>query len=101
MLVDYLTVLDGGSAAATPFSDDELDQLLTIQCAVGRVFADAATRSGAELVLASTMSAGHALGSAEPWVQPFHPTMADTGGSFHPNERGMTAIAAELERLLR
>jgi lysophospholipase L1-like esterase len=111
LLVDYLTVLDKGSGAATPFSDEELHQLLLIQEATARVFRDAASLSRPELILASSLSAGHALGSAEPWVQPFHPfaaqadasvqqAMMRTGASFHPNEAGMTAIAAELQRVL-
>jgi lysophospholipase L1-like esterase len=100
LLVDYLTVLDEASARATPFSDGELGQFLIIQEAIGRVFKDAATRTGAELILASSLSAGHALGSPDPWVQPFHQTLAQTGGSFHPTEAGMAAIAAELERVL-
>jgi hypothetical protein len=95
-----------------PFSDEELGRLLLIQSAVGRVFLDAASRRGAELILASSLSAGHALGSAAPWMQPFHPVtqqndvplrqaMMRTGASFHPNEPGMAAIATELERMPR
>jgi lysophospholipase L1-like esterase len=98
LLVDYLTILDEASGSATPFTPDELGQLLVIQSAVAQVFAGAAARTGAELVLASSLSTGHALGSVDPWVQPFHRDMALT--AFHPNEAGMTAIAAELERLL-
>jgi lysophospholipase L1-like esterase len=101
VLVDYLTVLDGGSADATPFTGDEIEQFLSIQTAIGKVFADAASRTSADLLSASTLSAGHAVGSSDPWVQPFHPVLAETAGSFHPNEAGMTAIAAELERVLR
>jgi lysophospholipase L1-like esterase len=100
LLVDYLTVLDGASGPATPFSDEELGQFLVIQSAVGQVFRDASTRTGAGLILASSLSAGHALGSPEPWVQSFQRDLARTGASFHPNEAGMTAIAAELERVL-
>ena len=100
VLVAYLTVLDGASQSSTPFTDEEIAQLLVIQTAIGKVFAEAASRTGADLVRASTLSEGHALGSDEPWVQPFHQVLAQTGGSFHPNEAGMTAIAAELERLL-
>ena len=100
MLVDYLTVLDQGSASAAPFSGEEIDRLLVIQSALGQVFCEAAARSGAELFLASSLSSGHALGAPEPWVQPFHSVLAETGGSFHPNDAGMTAIASELERLL-
>jgi hypothetical protein len=47
------------------------------------------------------LSEGHALGSTDPWVQPFHRDMSRTAGSFHPNECGMAAIAEELERVLR
>jgi lysophospholipase L1-like esterase len=100
LLVDYLTVLDEVSVGAAPFSREEITQLLVIQSAIREVFRDAATRTGADLVLASSLSVGHALGSSEPWVQPFHQVMTQTGGSFHPNEAGMTAIAAELERVL-
>ena len=73
---------------------EEVAQLLVIQSAIDQIFRDAAARTGVELVLASSLSAGHALGSADPWVQPFHPILLETGGSFHPNEAGMTAIAA-------
>jgi lysophospholipase L1-like esterase len=100
ILVDYLTVLDRASAVAVPFSDDQLGQFLLIQSAIGQVFRDAASRTGAELILASSLSTGHALGSPEPWVQPFHQVLAQTAGSFHPNEAGMTAIAVELEQVL-
>ncbi|WP_096305116.1 SGNH/GDSL hydrolase family protein [Jatrophihabitans sp. GAS493] len=100
LLVDYLTVLDAGSASAVSFSQEELDQFRTIQNAIGRVFRDAATRTGAELIRASALSVEHALGSTEPWVQPFHQVLEQTGGSFHPNAEGMTAIAAQLEQVL-
>jgi lysophospholipase L1-like esterase len=100
LLVDYLTVLDKASGSATPFSDEETGKFLIIQSAVAEVFRSAAKRTGVELILASFVSSSHALGSPEPWVQPFHPDLAQTGGSFHPNEAGMAAIASELERVL-
>jgi lysophospholipase L1-like esterase len=101
LLVDYLTVLDEDSVAATPFGSDEIRALMRIQDRVAQVFRDAAARSSAELVVASALSVDHALGSSDPWVQPFRADPAASGGSFHPNEAGMTAIAAELERVLR
>lgn len=100
VLVDYLTVLDEASLSTTPFTDEEFATLLLIQDAVARVFHDAGEQTGADLVLASALSVSHALGSEEPWVQPFIQDAMRTAGSFHPNEAGMTAIAAELERLL-
>ena len=101
LLVDYLTVLDRASLDHTPFTAEELDQFLIIQSAIGTVFRHAAARSGADLVAASELSEGHALGSADPWVQPFQQDLSRAAGSFHPNERGMTAISEELERVLR
>jgi len=100
LLVDYLTVLDSASTTATPFTDGEVLKFLTIQAAIGRGFADAARRTGADLILASAISLGHALGATEPWIQPFQDDLARTAGSFHPNEDGMAAIAAELERVV-
>ena len=100
VLVDYLTVLDDASLSETPFIEEEITTFLVIQAAIGQVFRDAAERTSADLILASALSVEHALGSAEPWVQPFIPDMTRTAGSFHPNEAGMTAIAAELERVL-
>lgn len=100
VLVDYLTVLDADSASSTPFTEDELEALLAIQEAIGRVFRDAADQTGADLILASELSVDHALGSTDPWVQPFHEELTRTGGSFHPNEAGMAAIAEALERRL-
>jgi lysophospholipase L1-like esterase len=100
LLVDYLHVLDRSSSTASPFSDDEVSQFLEVQRAIDQLFCDAGARSGAEVVSASSLSAGHTLGSAEPWVQPFIPVLTETAGSFHPNEVGMRAIATELERVL-
>lgn len=100
LLVDYLTVLDDASAPATIFTEQEIDTFRAIQTAIGKVFEDAAARTGVELIRASSLGADHALGSPEPWVQPFYPVLAQTGGSFHPNEAGMTAIASELARVL-
>lgn len=103
VLVDYLTVLDEDTAASgsTPFTAVEITELLAIQAAIARAFTDAAAATGADLLRASALSTGHALGSHEPWVQPFHTDLLATGGSFHPDLAGMTAIAAALEELLR
>lgn len=102
VLVDYLSVLgdDTARSGSTPFTDSEIAELLPIQEAIAQAFADAAAATGADLLRASALSARHALGSSEPWVQPFHTDLLATGGSFHPDLAGMTAIAAALEELL-
>jgi lysophospholipase L1-like esterase len=99
-LVDYLHPIDDASVDATPFDDGEIATFLSAQGVIDQMFRDAALRSGTELLAASSLSAGHALGSTTPWVQPFRDVLEGTAGSFHPNEAGMTAIAVALEEAL-
>ncbi|WP_210769299.1 GDSL-type esterase/lipase family protein [Occultella kanbiaonis] len=100
ILVDYLTVLDPASSRSAVFSEDEVRDFLVVQAALALAFTEAADRTGADLVRASTLSTGHAWDSADPWVQPFHTDLTLTGASFHPNDAGMTAIALALARLV-
>lgn len=102
VLVDYLTVLEAdiSTPETTPFVAEELSKLLALQTAIERVFADAAAHRDVDLLLASELGRGHSLGSANPWVQPLHTALDKIGGSFHPNQAGMTAIADGLVGLL-
>lgn len=102
VLVDYLSVLDTGASTpeTTPFTEAELPKLLALQSAVERVFAEAAPQRDVDLLLASQLNRDHALGSAEPWVQPFYADPMKIAGSFHPNRAGMAAIADGVAELL-
>lgn len=102
ILVDYLTVLDESTEhdPESPFSAAETASLLRIRDGIARGYEIAATRSGAELLRASELSTDHGLGSADPWVFGFQPSLEKTAASFHPNGVGMAAIAGELVRLL-
>ena len=95
VLVDYLTVLSPDVEASddAPFDDESIGDLLQIQSTVVRAFELAAERSGAELVRVSAASSGHGLGTPEPWVFGLQRSMERVGGSFHPNEEGMRAVA--------
>ena len=89
LLVDYLTVLDAHSrSAVVDFAADELDACRALQSALVEGYAVAARHSGADLVPVSSLSRGHGLGSAEPWVSDFIPEVRRTVGSFHPNAVG-------------
>lgn len=93
VLVDYLTVLgEATTPAASTLAD--LDQVLAFRRLgeqLDTAFAEAAARTGADLVRASALSVDHVLGSAEPWVTGFRPLMKPV--PFHPNARGMRAVA--------
>ncbi|RIJ69391.1 hypothetical protein D1871_22285 [Nakamurella silvestris] len=82
------------------FTQDELELLIRTQAALSGAYRDAAATSGAELLAMWAASSDHALGSMDPWVFGFKSTVADTAGSFHPNELGMQAVADALTRLV-
>ncbi|MEU3985427.1 SGNH/GDSL hydrolase family protein [Streptomyces sp. NPDC026672] len=97
LLVDYLTVLgpDTLPGPEAPFAPDVLDGLRRLGDRVEDVFAEAAARSGAELVRIGERSRAHALGSAQPWVTGLPGRLRDlrTVVPFHPNADGMRATA--------
>lgn len=100
VLVDYLTVIGGGTSGAGWFDDAERDLFLRMRTALEGAYERAATQSGAELVRMSEVSRGHGLDSAEPWVKGLLIDPASSTGSFHPNALGMERVADELVRLL-
>ncbi|HKT55265.1 MAG TPA: SGNH/GDSL hydrolase family protein [Microbacterium sp.] len=102
LLVDYLTIVGDETAPSDdiPLQPAELEAFRRIRAGLETAFVVAAEATGAELVRGSAISRGHALGSAEPWVNPFIPELRTTLGSFHPNAAGMAAVADELVRHL-
>jgi lysophospholipase L1-like esterase len=97
ILVDYLTLIgpDAVPSARLPLSSGQLSQVRQTAAALAEAFARTADRSGADLVRASAASAGHGVGSAEPWVTGFQLGNPWRGGpvAYHPNLAGMTAVA--------
>lgn len=49
---------------------------------------------------ASALSAGHSLGTAEPWISGLQTDLHLIAGSFHPNGPGMRAVAGGIARHL-
>lgn len=100
VLVDYLTVLGGGTSGAAWFDDAERDLFLRMRTTLEGAYERAAARSGAELLRMSAASRDHGLDSAEPWVRGLLTDPASSAASFHPNALGMERVADELVRLL-
>lgn len=66
-------------------------------------FVDAASRSGALLVRDARIGTGHDACSSSPFVAQYHPALTpgwDSPVPYHPNQAGMSAVAAELQQLL-
>lgn len=100
VLVDYLTVIGGGTSGGTLFDDAERDLFLRMRTALEGAYERAAERSGAELLRVSALSRDHGLDSPEPWVSGLLTKPSVSAGSFHPNALGMERVAEELVRLL-
>jgi lysophospholipase L1-like esterase len=98
--VDYLPLVgdDTVPAPGNGLGAGEIDAFRRIGARLAEAFAAAATRTGADLVRASALGAGHALGSPEPWVTGFRPSLRSA--PFHPNARGMQAVADALYELV-
>jgi lysophospholipase L1-like esterase len=99
VFVDYLTILPAsGTCAVTPLSPSDADASRETARRVAEITAKTARESGALLVKASALSAGHDACGATPWMNGF-PVPAGVAG-FHPNLAGMTAVAEALDRTL-
>jgi len=100
VLVDYLTVIGGGTSGGTLFDGAERDLLHGMRTSLEAAHERAAEQSGAELLRVSALSRDHGLDSPEPWVTGLLTKPALSAGSFHPNALGMEQVAEELVRLL-
>ena len=97
LLVDYLPVVGRSTRPRrdVPLTEEQLPSVALMADGLAQAFADAAAKSGAELVAASTAGKDHAVGSAEPWTTGFSLRPPSLGGSvpYHPNAAGMAAVA--------
>ncbi len=102
VFVDYLAVLPAkGTCAGTPLSAAEADAVREIARRLAAITAKAATDNGADILKASALSKGHDACSKDPWMYGYpRPEAPVAGAQYHPNAKGMTAIAAALEKLL-
>jgi lysophospholipase L1-like esterase len=103
VLVDYLTLVgeETRPGPGVPLTPARLDHARATAAGLAAAFARAATDSGADLVAASAASAGHAIGSADPWVTGFSLRGLRSGPApFHPTASGMAAVADLVTGLL-
>lgn len=101
VFVDYLAILPaaGDCEAARLFDFDAKDSR-EVARRLAAITAKAAADNGADIVKASDLSVGHDACSADPWMNGY-PIYKGPGAPYHPNLKGMTAVADALERLLK
>jgi lysophospholipase L1-like esterase len=99
VLVDCLTVLgDHDPGDAAPLGGSDADALREVARGLVDTTARAAQSTGADLIQASALSVDHGLGSPDPWITGFRPSMRPM--PFHPTADGMRAVADALYQLL-
>lgn len=102
VFVDYLVVLpEAGTCPATPLGAQDADGARYIARRLAAITRMVASQNGASIITASEFSKGHDACSADPWMNGYpRPGAPVAGALYHPNVKGMTAIADALEALL-
>jgi lysophospholipase L1-like esterase len=103
VFVDYLAVLpESGTCPATPLDAFQADGARYTARRLTEITRTVAGQNGASIITASELSKGHDACSADPWMNGYpRPEAPVNGALYHPNAKGMTAVADALEALLR
>jgi hypothetical protein len=90
-----------GTCAATPLDDIHADGARYTARRLAEITRTVAGQNNASIITASEFSKGHDACSADPWMNGYPRPGAPVNGTlYHPNAKGMTAIADALEALL-
>lgn len=103
VFVDYLAVLpETGICPATPLDTFQADGARYTARRLAEITRTVAGQNNASIITASEFSKGHDACSADPWMNGYpRPDAPVSGALYHPNAKGMTAVADALEQLLR
>lgn len=103
VFVDYLAVLpEAGTCAATPLDSFQADGARHTARRLAEITRTVAGQNNASIITASEFSKGHDACSTDPWMHGYpRPGAPVQGTLYHPNAKGMTAVADALDRLLR
>lgn len=101
IFVDYLTILpERGTCATVPLTPAQADASRETARRLAALTARVAAETGSEVLKASALSRRHGPCGAEPWVTGF-PLPGDPAFiPYHPNARGMSAVADALAQRL-
>ncbi|KAF2720173.1 SGNH hydrolase [Polychaeton citri CBS 116435] len=96
-LIDYLTIFgpDAEPSEEIPFSREKIDKHMHLADKLAKAYADTVrARPNVELIKASQISQTHGVGSKEPWVFSWSPSMLLVGRApYHPNGLGHEKLA--------
>jgi len=100
VLVDYLPVFSDSSTPgpSMPLTTNEIAHFREVASDLSAILAEASSRTGCDLVPASSLQPDHGAGSAAPWVNGL--SLRRLASFFHPNVAGMQAVADRVVTLL-
>ena len=99
VVISYPTLLPPqGTCAQVGVSDTDAALMQAVGARLVEVTHEAAQRTGAIFVDLATLSSGHDICSADPWVNGATP---EHGTPFHPNFAGAQATANRIQRVLK
>ncbi|WP_161883671.1 SGNH/GDSL hydrolase family protein [Deinococcus alpinitundrae] len=105
IVVDYLPIVPAqGSCTELALDDVHRREARQVAARLAAITATATARNHATLVRASELGRGHEVCSADPWVQGFvwfSNLLAPEHAAYHPNIKGMTALAQAIEQAVR
>lgn len=103
-LLEYLPVLGRETRAGTDVSltQAQIDHYRRVADVLRQGYRLAvASHAHVHLVEMTTVGEYHGLGSAAPWVNGFSYRLLASRAAFHPNQRGMDAVAEETLKVMR
>lgn len=102
VFIQYVTLVPQTQCPQTRFTEEEAVQLRAVGVRLAEITARAAAAGGAEVLRIDELSRSHTPCDAEPWSLGLPADYVETmGAPWHPNRRGMDAIAEALEHQLR
>jgi len=102
VFVDYLAVLpETETCPAAPLDAVQADGARYTARRLAEITRTVAGQNNASIIAASEFSKAHNACSADPWMHGYpRPGAPVAGALYHPNAKGMTAVADALEKLL-
>jgi lysophospholipase L1-like esterase len=106
VLIDYLPVVPAAGrtgCAAVPLTENDGARMRSVAARLAGVIAGVAVETHALVVKSSMIGAGHDACATDPYVAGYKPAVGSGWPrpvGYHPNQRGMQAIAEALDKAL-
>lgn len=107
VLIGYLPAIPAsgaGTCAAVPLTPDDAARMRGVAIRLAQAIGGAAKRNGVDVVRSTLVGERHDACAPQPFVAGFHPAANPgwpTPVPYHPNQAGMDAIAAALDKVLQ